>query len=303
MGTSSGGHERLDTAKLFLTYKDVLFAIAYRMLGSATDAEDIVQDTFSDLQQTELNPKIIDTKAYLCKIVYNKCKDHLRKEIRARQAYVGPWLPEPLLTDHPDERYLAVESLSTAYLLLLQQLSEAERTVFILREVGQFQYSEIAYVIDKTESNCRQIYHRANRALKKQEHTSNLDSHQIKPLIEQFVHALQNGDLEQLVEVLSDDVVFTADSGGKVTGSLVPIRTSERVAKFLMNTSGMLPEGMETHYRQINNQWGLVLSEGANILYVFTFRFQQECIQAIDVIANPEKLTYIKRQRDMESKV
>jgi len=281
---------------LFQSYQRALFDIAYRMLGTASDAEDIVQDTFADVQYAGLNPDVKDPKAYLCKIVYNKCKDHLRTAAKMRQSYAGPWLPEPLLTDSLPENYLRQESLTTAYLLLLQELSETERAVFILREAAEFHYAEIAVVVEKTESNCRKIYRRAKRKLEDRGNSQLEDPSRFKPLVEQFVRALQTGDLETLMDVLSDDVVFAADSGGQVPGSLIPVRKAQRVAQFLMKTSGMVPEGMRTDFEQVNGQSGLVLSRGERILYVFTFRFRNDRIEAIYATANPDKLVYIGRQ-------
>lgn len=288
----------IDSTTLFQTYKDLLFAIAYRLLGAANDAEDIVQDTFADVQQTGLRPDVKDAKAYLCKIVYNKCKDYMSASVKARADYCGPWLPEPMLTDDPAERFLRQESLATAYLLLLLQLSEMERTVFVLREAGSFNYTEIAYIVEKTEANCRQIYRRAKQAIGHREQRPMPDTQSMKPLIEQFVYALQNGDMAKLMELLAEDIVFTADSGGKVLGSLVPVRTAERTAKFLMKTSGLVPPGMVTNIERVNGQWGLVLSTGTDILYVFAFQLQDDRIEAIYVTANPAKLIYVKRQKE-----
>jgi RNA polymerase sigma-70 factor (ECF subfamily) len=284
-------------AEYFQTYKQLLFAIAYRTLGSATEAEDIVQETFADLLQAR--PQVDKMKAYLCKIVYNKCKDRMRAAAKERLAYVGPWLPEPLLTD-PSELYLHRESLAIAYLLMLQQLSETERTVFILREAGEFSYSDIAYVVEKTEANCRQIYRRAKKALENHELRPEAEAARAKALIESFVHALQNGDLEKLLGLLSDDVIFAADSGGQQQGSLVPVRTSERVASFLMKTSSLIPSEMRTEFKRVNGGWGLVLSTGSGILYVFSFQLRTNRIQRIYVTANPDKLTFIGRQISLE---
>ncbi|XID94523.1 sigma-70 family RNA polymerase sigma factor [Paenibacillaceae bacterium WGS1546] len=287
----------IDSTSLFLSYKNLLFGIAYRLLGTANDAEDIVQDAFADVQRAGMRPDVKDAKAYLCKIVYNKCKDDLRAAAKERAAYRGPWLPEPVLTDDPAERFLHRESLATAYLLLLQQLSETERTVFVLREAGGFNYAEIAYITEKTEANCRQIHRRAKQAIGGREQRPMPDASYLKPLIEQFVYALQNGDMARLLEVLADDVVFAADSGGQVPGSLVPVRTARRAAHFLMKTSGLVPPGMATAIEKVNGQWGLVLSLGTDILYVFAFDLRDDRIQAIYATANPDKLAFVRRQK------
>ncbi|WP_052019900.1 sigma-70 family RNA polymerase sigma factor [Paenibacillus sp. JCM 10914] len=288
----------IDSTTLFQTHKDLLFAIAYRMLGTANDAEDIVQDTFVDVQQAGFRRDVKDEKAYLCKIVYNKCKDYMSKTARARSAYRGPWLPEPMLTEDPAERVLFQESLATAYLILLLQLSETERSIFVLRQVGSFNYAEISYIVEKSEANCRQIYRRAKQSIGQIELRSMPDPTRTRLLIEQFVYALQNGDIAKLMELLADDIVFAADSGGQVPGSLVPVRTAERTARFLMKTSGFVPTGMITEIEQVNGQWGLVLSLGADILYVFSFQLHNDRIQAIYATVNPDKLIYIRRQKN-----
>lgn len=270
------------------------------MLGTANDAEDIVQDTFADVQQAGMIPDVKDEKAYLCKIVYNKCKDRMSILMKERSIYRGPWLPEPVLTDDPANRFLQRETAGTAYLLLLQQLSEQERMVFLLREVGSFKYNEISYVIEKNEAHCRQIYRRARQAIRQRKQRSMPDTPQTKLLIEQFVVALQNGDIVKLVELLSDDVVFMGDSGGRVPGAMVPVRTAERTAKFLMKTSGFIPAGMITDIVQVNGQWGLILSLGSDILYVFSFLLHDERIQAIFATANPNKFIYIRRQKGLQ---
>lgn len=283
-----------DNALLFSSYKEMLFAIAYRKLGVATDAEDIVQETFVDLLHKDWS-SVENIKAYLAKIVYNKCIDYVRTAVKERQKYIGPWIPEPMLTDL-DDQLVQQESLSMAYLLLLQELGELERIIFILRTAGDFTYKEIAYIVERSEASCRQIYHRAKKALHSGAFPSQINKEPLKPLVEQFVHALQNGNLEQLVEVLSDDVVFTADSGGKVKGARVPVKTSARVAQFLLQTSSMIPAGMRTDFVQVNGYPGLVLSFQGNILYVFSFSFQQERIHSIYATANPDKFAYIEHQ-------
>lgn len=289
----------MDNSQLYHTYRDLLFAIAYRKLGMAADAEDIVQETFADLLHKDFGA-IADMKAYLAKIVYNKCNDYLRGAVKERQAYVGPWMPEPLLTDL-DEQFVQQESLSTAYLLLLQELNETERMVFILRSVGEFNYKEIAYIVEKSEEHCRQIYHRAKKTLDSSSPVSAGDHQQLKGQVQLFVHALQNGNLEQLLEVLTDDAVFMADSGGKVRGARVPVQSSARVAQFLLQTSSMIPPEMRTDFMQINGSPGIVLSAQGNLLYVFTFSFRENRIQSVHATANPAKLKFMQCQLGMQS--
>ena len=163
--TGAGASEQI-----YLSYRPLMFSLAYRMLGSVMDAEDVVQEAFLYANETNLD-HVHNPKAYLCKIVTNRCIDNLRSASKKREVYVGPWLPEPLMTtstDHqiaPDLAYTHKESLSTAYLLLLQQLSWIERAVFLLREVLQYEYDEIAEIVGKSSTNCRQIFRRAKNAI------------------------------------------------------------------------------------------------------------------------------------------
>ena len=159
----------MDTAQLYETYKPLLFSIAYRMTGSVMDAEDIVHEAFLTYSRIR-NVKVIENeKAYLCRVVINSSLDKLGSAASKREVYVGEWLPEPIVenTNEPSQIYLMKESISIAYLLLLQQLSAVERAVFILREVFQYSYDEIGEIVEKSPSNCRQIYHRSKKSITK----------------------------------------------------------------------------------------------------------------------------------------
>lgn len=283
----------MNGTEMFIVYKPLLFAVAYRILGVATDADDIVQDAFADLTKSGIAVEDGRLKAYLCRIVANKCKDRIKALMQERERYPGLWLPEPVPTV-ADEPVLLRETLAFAFLLLLQDLSETERHVFVLRTVGEFSYKDIGWMLEKSEANCRQIYRRAKTALERRQDAAadDRDPHRSRLLIERFVNALQNGRLDELVEVLADDVAFAADSGGKAVGAPAPIRTSERVSQFLMKTSSLVPAGMRTDFAQLNGCWGLVLSAGPDILYVFAFRIKDDRIRNIYAISNPDKLIY-----------
>lgn len=286
----------MNETELYRTYRPLLFAVAYRCLGTATDAEDIVQETFADLTKSRGGIDVRHTKAYLCRIVANKCKDRIREIVKEREHYAGPWLPEPILTGM-EERVLHRESLASAYLMLLQGLSETERHVFVLRTVGGFSYKELSGIMQKSESHCRQIFRRAKAALElRRESPHESEPLRYKALIERFVDALQNGKLDVLADVLADDVVFAADGGGKAVGAPLPITTAARVSQFLMKTSSLIPAGMRTSFVQVNGYWGLVLSAGNSILYVFTFQLRDGRIRGIYATSNPDKLVYAQKQ-------
>ncbi|MDM5188727.1 RNA polymerase sigma-70 factor [Bacillus sp. DX4.1] len=287
----------MDTEHMYQEYKPLLFSLAYRMLGSIMDAEDIVHDAFLTLNHVE-NPESIDNvKAYLCKIVTNRTIDKLRSSAQQRNVYVGTWLPEPLIEESsdPSSTYLIKESISTAYLLLLQQLSEVERAVFILREVFQYDYDEIASIVNKSSTNCRQIFHRARKSILDQPKNSILDIEHMTACVEQFALALQRGDISEMLDSLKVDAVFKSDGGGKVTTALKPIYTAERIVRLFLSVIKKLPEGYSFKFRKVNGGPGIVVYIGKQAAYVLSFEFEEKKITSIYMMANPEKLVHLNR--------
>ncbi|QMV45091.1 RNA polymerase sigma-70 factor [Cohnella cholangitidis] len=278
-----------------------MFSIAYRMLGNVMDAEDIVQEVF--LAWNANKPEQVQNiKSYLCKMVTNRCIDHIRSASKRREAYVGPWLPSPLLTDDPGEPdgpasiYLHKESLSTAYLLLLQQLSWIERAVFVLREVLQYDYDEIAEIVDKSSANCRQIFHRAKGAISgisSSSETGPPKSESLKRRIELFVHALTTGNSGQLVNILKADARLQSDGGGKVTAAIRPILGAERVSAFLFGIVGKATPDSSYRMVSVNGEPGIVTYAGKKPNSVMTFRIQDEEIADIYIVINPDKLLHL----------
>ena len=193
----------METEQLYEAYQPLLFSLAYRILGSVMDAEDIVQDVFISLNNIEDPQSIENMKAYLCKMATNRSIDKLRSAHK-RNVYVGMWLPEPIVeeSDEPSKSFIMKESLSTAYLLLLQQLSEVERIVFILREVFSYEYEEIASIVDKSSVNCRKIFQRARKSMLEKPKQSKLSTEKMASYVEKFVSSLQCGDAEGMLEVL-----------------------------------------------------------------------------------------------------
>lgn len=294
---------------LYHTYKPLLFSLAYRMLGSVMDAEDIVQETFLSWSENEPE-KVHNEKAYLCKIVTNRCIDRLRSASKQREVYVGPWLPEPLLTEaadienNPSGNYLHKESLSTAYLLLLQQLTWVERAVFILREVLQYEYEEIAEIVGKSSTNCRQIFHRAKGAVGVSSDptdassagasgTGAAQSELLKLRVEQFVHALVSGNAGQLVSILKSDAKLYSDGGGKVTAAIRPILGAERISMFLFGLVSKMPADFSYRIASVNGQPGIVSFIGSQMNNVMTFHIVDNTITDIYIVVNPDKLTHL----------
>lgn len=271
--------------------------MAYRMLGSVMDAEDIVQEAFIAYDQLPDAASIRNERAFLYKIVTNRCLDLLRSSAKKRELYVGPWLPEPLLPTgaamaDPSDIYLQKETISTAYLLLLQQLNAVERAVFLLREIFHYSYDEIADMIGKSSANCRQIFHRAQKSI-------HFDPEHVPPVsvaerqIKEFVNSLIQGNTGKLLELLSENVVFYSDGGGKVKAAQVPITGLQRVAALLQNLLQMYAGKMRYTFELVNGMPGIRLMTDDGLQYIFSFAFRQQRIETIYSVANPEKLRHV----------
>ncbi|PFK42896.1 RNA polymerase sigma factor SigJ [Bacillus cereus] len=287
----------MEMEQLYQVYKPLLFSLAYRMLGSVMDAEDIVHDTFLSLSQIEETESVDNVKAYLCKMVTNRAIDKLRSAAHKRNVYVGVWLPEPLVeeSDDPSMTYIMKESISTAYLLLLEQLSEIERAVFILREVFGYDYDEIASIVEKSSINCRQIFHRARKSVLAKPKPSKLNTKQMAAYVEQFVASLRRGDVQEMLAILKTDAIFKSDGGGKVTTALKPIYTSERIVRLFSGIIKKLPEEHSITFKMVNGIPGVIVNVNNHATYVLSFEFQEEKIGSIYMMLNPEKLIHLNR--------
>lgn len=282
---------RLD---LFNQYRSLSFAIAYRMLGSVSDAEDIVQEAWIRWQNTEST--VQSPKAFLSSIVTRLCIDHLRSARMKRERYVGTWLPEPLTTEAiaKDSAELA-ESLSFAFLLLLECLSPTERAVFLLREVFDYSYDDVAKTVGKSVPNCRQIVHRARRHFlyKPVIHS---DIQQQDRLIEQFLTYWDQGDLQGILGLITEDVTLWSDGGGKVTAAEKPLQGCLKVGRFLIaiRCSKLMPT-LVPQIVLVNGRPGLVNFVQGNPHSIFSFEFMGRGIQSIFAVVNPEKLKTFSR--------
>jgi RNA polymerase sigma-70 factor (TIGR02957 family) len=292
----------ISTEQIYEDYKPLLFALAYRMLGSVMDAEDVVQEAFIALNKAGIET-VEHHKAYLCKIVTNRSIDRLRSLNKKREVYVGPWLPEPLITEDdsasdPAGTYELKESISTAYLLLLQQLSAVERAVFLLREVLQYDYDEISEIVGKSVANCRQIFRRAKHSIGKPEDHAAVNNPNITPpingLVEQFVQALSIGDSNRLLKLLSIDASLYSDGGGKVTSAVRPILGAERIISFLLGLVKKAPSDFKTRFSHINGQLGLLNYAGEYLINVISFHVLNNQIQDIYIVTNPDKLEHLQ---------
>ena len=282
----------MDRAETFNSYRPLLFSIAYRMLGSAMDAEDLVQETFTRWQSTTAN--IESPKAFLAAIITRLCIDQLRSAKTQREDYIGPWLPEPIMTDsttNPDSAL--ADSLSIAFLVVLESLSPVERAVFLLREVFDYGYAEIARIVDKSEPNCRQMVKRAKEHIAARRPRFTVRPEEHDRLVVQFGQVCANGDLEGLLALLADDITAYSDGGGKVVAARNPIVGADRVARFILGILRKMPVGAVLGLGIINGQTAIITQVGAQPYNVLAFDIDTGRIRRIFNILNPEKLKKI----------
>jgi RNA polymerase sigma-70 factor (ECF subfamily) len=281
---------------VFQAYKPLLFSIAYNMLGSVMDAEDCVQEAFlrwyqaSDNGETEA---VRSPKSYLSTIVTRLSLDHLRSARVRREQYVGVWLPEPLITtDETSVTGMAElsEALSVAFLHLLEQLSPLERAVFLLRQVFDYDYRDIATMVQKSEDNCRQIVRRARQHLGARHSLYHASREQQDAILHQFLRACMDGDMDGLLGLLANDIMIYADSGGKAPAARNPISGADRVARYLLGLVRKAPEDSRFRVALINGQPGIILYRNGVPSVIMTLDMLDGQIWEIDVIANPDKL-------------
>lgn len=264
------------------------------------DAEDSVQETYLRWHHACGNGEaeaIQSPRSYLCAIVTHLCIDLLRSARVQREAYIGVWLPEPLVTAYqagapadPEASVEQSESLSLAFLRLLEYLSPLERAVFLLRQVFDFEYDEIAKIVQKSPENCRQIMRRARHNLAEHHHHYNVPPQQRELLTYQFIQACTTGDMQGLLTVLADDVVLNSDGGGKVRAALKPIYGAAKVARGLLGLMRKIPPGVTSQLALVNGQLGSISYLDGAPYAVLAFSLVSDYIQEIDLIVNPDKL-------------
>ncbi|NJL55348.1 RNA polymerase sigma-70 factor [bacterium] len=279
-------------AEIFDAQHKRLFAIAYRMLGSVMDAEDIVQEAYlrwRDIDQTTVeNPG-----AFLATMVTRLCIDHLRSARVQREEYIGPWLPEPLVPHHtePEESLKLAESLSMAFLVMLERLTPTERAVYLLREVFDYDYREIAAVVNKSEPACRQIVSRVKARMV--EERPRLPLTEAMPIVQQMVAAVRGGDVPGLMALLAPDVELTSDGGGKAKAATRPLYGRKLVATFLFVIHKNLPPDANVQIQSINGQPGVVVQHAGKVFTVGTLDITEEGVKSIRLVLNPDKLKHV----------
>ncbi|HEY8458724.1 MAG TPA: RNA polymerase sigma-70 factor [Actinopolymorphaceae bacterium] len=299
------GSEAVAASETLVELRPLLFSIAYRMLSSASEAEDVIQEAFIRFQQALRDGmRIASPKAYLSAVTTRLCIDQLRSAPKRRETYVGQWLPEPLLTDSdavdPAAHAEQADSLSMAFLLVLERLSPVERAVFLLHDVFGYGYAEIASIVGKSEENCRQLATRARRHVKAEKPRFEASREQRDRLAVRFFAALNEGDLDGLVGVLADDVVVYGDGGGKAPQWTRPIVGADRVARLLVGISQDLRQlNITIELHQVNGQPGAVLrAPDGKLVSVFSLDIADGVVQTIRSVINPDKLQHIGEVAD-----
>ncbi|GAQ54595.1 RNA polymerase sigma-70 factor [Streptomyces acidiscabies] len=274
----------------FVAHRNLLFTVAYEMLGSAADAEDVLQETWLRWVKVELD-EVRDQRAYLVRITTRQALNRLRTLSRRRESYVGPWLPEPLLTapDVAQDAELA-ESMSMALMLVLETLSPTERAVFVLREVFDVPYDEIAAAVDKTPAAVRQIAHRARQHVDARRPRQTVSPGETRAAVDAFRAALDSGDPQGLLDVLAPDVVLLTDGGGIKQAARVPVLGPEKIIRFIFATQAK--NGVLTsHPTLVNGAPALALHLDGELDGVIAFRIADSLIDGMYYVRNPEKLT------------
>lgn len=276
---------------VFMENRKRLFGIAYRMLGQIGDAEDAVQETFVRWTQTDQST-IDNPPAWLTTVLTRICLDRLKSAQRQRESYVGPWLPEPLVTDDVDPADIAgtSDSITLAFLVVLERLSPAERAVFLLHDVFGYTHTEIASMLERSPSAVRQLASRARSHLDDHQPRYESDVAQRQAVADEFMAATVGGELERLMDVLAPDVTFTSDGGGVVQAVRHPQQGAERVAAILRSFLNLRTPEHRVRQVQVNGMPGIMLIHRDEVDSLWTLHVVDNRISAIHVVRNPEKL-------------
>ncbi|MER7489126.1 RNA polymerase sigma-70 factor [Streptomyces sp. NPDC126497] len=289
--------EHTDTAtEAFVAHRNLLFTVAYEMLGSAADAEDVLQETWLRWAGVDLET-VRDRRAYLVRITTRQALTRLRALGRRKESYVGPWLPEPLLTapDVAEDVELA-DSVSMAMLLVLETLAPTERAVFVLREVFGLEYDEIAGAVDKRPAAVRQIAHRARAHVAARRPRGPVSPAETRDALDAFRRAVETGDLQGLLDVLAPDVVLLGDGGGIKQAVLRPVVGADKVARLLQGGLGRLTAEVSLRPTEVNGRPALTVRLDGVLDTVLAVRVDDGLITGLYAVRNPEKLSYMRSE-------
>ena len=297
----------MDEGDAYRELRPLLFSIAYRMVGSVSEAEDLVQEAFLRLHRALADgAEIVSPKAYLSAVTTRLAIDHLRSARVRRERYVGAWLPEPLVTGaeaDPASHAETADSLSLAFLVLLERLSPLQRAVFLLHEVFGYGYAEIAGLVGRSEDNCRQIAARARRHVEDGRPRFESSRRQREELARRFFAAVEQGDTEGLVGLLADDVVMYGDGGGKAPALATPVHGAERVARFLLGLARRgAGAGIRVRPAEVNGHPGLLaIDPDGRLLGVLALDIADGRVQTVRSIVNPDKLRHLGPVGDLSA--
>lgn len=282
--------------ELFNTHRQLLFGIAYRMTGRVSEAEDMVQETWLRWQKQNLE-EIQSPKAWLVAAITRLCIDQARSARQTREEYYGIWLPEPLVDGStppaPDESAALADSLSMAFMLMLETLSATERAVFLLREVFDYDYADIAGIVDKTEANCRQIVRRAKAQLTAKPPLPSPPDKLAQEVVARFVEATATGKVEDLLALLTEDATLYSDGGGKVVAANRPVHGARHISRFFAGIQPRRPANTILQYVPINGRSGVLMFANGHIYNAVSFEVKGNRIHTIYIVRNPEKLRHL----------
>ncbi|CAM5734706.1 RNA polymerase sigma-70 factor OS=Streptomyces alboniger OX=132473 GN=CP975_13940 PE=3 SV=1 [Streptomyces alboniger] len=289
-------HSTDPATETFVAHRNLLFTVAYEMLGSAADAEDVLQETWLRWVKVDLD-QVRDQRAYLVRITTRQSLNRLRSMSRRKEAYVGPWLPEPLLTapDVAEDVELA-ESVSMALMLVLETLSPTERAVFVLREAFDVSYEEIAAAVDKSPAAVRQIAHRARRHVEARRPREVVSASETRAALEAFRRVLETGDPQGLLYVLAPEVVLMGDGGGIKQAALRPITGADKVARFMIGGLGKNERPITVTPTVVNGSPALLVRLDGEIDGVMAIRLENARITGLYYVRNPEKLSRLESE-------
>ncbi|MEX0786034.1 MAG: RNA polymerase sigma-70 factor [Dehalococcoidia bacterium] len=284
----------MDRTEAFTQHRPLLFSIAYRMLSSVMDAEDMVQETFLRWQQVD-DTGVRSPKSYLSTVVTRLCIDQLRSARLRREEYIGPWLPEPLVTAGLEEDVALADSISMAFLVVLESLSPTERAAFLLREVFDYEYDEVARILDKSEANCRQLVHRAREHVSERRPRFDASREEAEAIARRFFEAARTGDMDALLDMLAPDATLWSDGGGKVSAAINPVYGARKVARFVAGVNRKAPPNTRSRMIAVNGQPGVVSYLGDEPYVVAVADIVDGKVCGIRAISNPDKLQRLPR--------
>ncbi|WP_086792983.1 RNA polymerase sigma-70 factor [Streptomyces thermovulgaris] len=295
-GRLAGGGRTDRATEAFIAHRNLLFTVAYEMLGSAVDAEDVLQETWLRWSGVDLGT-VHDPRAYLIRITTRQALDRLRTLGRRKESYVGSWLPEPLLTtpDVADDVELA-DSVSMAMMLVLETLTPTERVVFVLREVFALGYDEIAEAVGKSQAAVRQIAHRARAHVAARRPRGAVSPAETQEALDAFRRALETGDLQSLLDILAPDVVLLGDGGGVKQAVLRPVVGADKVGRLLIGGLSRIAATVSLRSAQVNGHPALLVQLDGVLDSVVTVRMDDGLITGLYSVRNPAKLSHMQRE-------